>query len=61
MSKYKIEKTNKFKKDYKKMQSRNNFNETEFFLLLWLFWIKVLPIYLLFVKTISYGIPDSLE
>lgn len=30
MSKYKIEKTNRFKKDYKKMQSRNNFSETEF-------------------------------
>lgn len=30
MSKYKIKKTNRFKKDYKKMQSRNNFNEPEF-------------------------------
>lgn len=30
MSKYKIQKTNKFKKDYKKMQSRNNFDETAF-------------------------------
>lgn len=30
MSKYKIQRTNKFKKDYKKMQSRNNFSEIEF-------------------------------
>ena len=30
MSKYKIERTNKFKKEYKKMQSRNNFDEQEF-------------------------------
>ena len=30
MSKYKIERTNKFKKEYKKMKSRNNFDEKEF-------------------------------
>lgn len=30
MSKYKIERTNKFKKDYKKMKTRNNFDEKEF-------------------------------
>lgn len=30
MSKYKIERTNKFKKQYKIMKSRNNFDEREF-------------------------------
>ena len=30
MNKYKIEMTNKFKKDYQKMRSRNNFDEKEF-------------------------------
>lgn len=30
MNKYQIIQTNKFKKDYKKMKSRNNFNEKEF-------------------------------
>ncbi len=30
MAKYKIEITNKFKKDYNKMRSRNNFDENEF-------------------------------
>ena len=30
MSKYKIEKTNRFKKDYKRMQARNCFDEKEF-------------------------------
>ena len=30
MSKYKIEMTNKFKKDYKKMQNRNNFDDKAF-------------------------------
>ena len=30
MSKYKIEITNKFKKDYKKMRSRNNFDDEAF-------------------------------
>lgn len=30
MSKYKIQKTNRFKKEYKKMKSRNNFDENEF-------------------------------
>lgn len=30
MLKYKIEKTNKFKKDYKRMKSRNSFDEKEF-------------------------------
>ena len=30
MSKYKIQITNKFKKDYNKMRSRNNFDENEF-------------------------------
>ena len=27
MNKYRIEKTNKFKKEYKKMKTRNNFDE----------------------------------
>ena len=30
MSKYKIEMTNKFKKDFKKMKSRNNFDSKAF-------------------------------
>lgn len=30
MSKYKIQMTTKFKKDYNKMRSRNNFDENEF-------------------------------
>jgi addiction module RelE/StbE family toxin len=30
MSKYKIEITNRFKKDYKKIRNRNNFNEDDF-------------------------------
>lgn len=30
MNKYRIEKTNKFKKEYKKMKTRNNFDEKEF-------------------------------
>lgn len=30
MAKYKIQITNKFKKDYNKMRSRNNFDENEF-------------------------------
>ena len=30
MNKYKIEITNKFKKDYKKMRSRNNFDDEAF-------------------------------
>lgn len=30
-TKYKIERTNKFKKDYKKVKHRDNFNEQEFF------------------------------
>ena len=30
MAKYKIQMTNIFKKDYKKMRSRNNFDENEF-------------------------------
>ena len=30
MSKYKIQMTNKKKKDYNKMRSRNNFDENEF-------------------------------
>lgn len=30
MSKYRIERTNKFKKEYKKMKLRNNFDEKEF-------------------------------
>ena len=30
MSKYKIQITNKFKKDYNKMRSRNNFDKNEF-------------------------------
>lgn len=29
-TKYKIEKTNRFKKDYKRMKSRNNFDEQAF-------------------------------
>ncbi len=30
MSKYKIQMTTKFKKDYNKMRSRNNFDENKF-------------------------------
>ena len=29
-TRYRIEKTNRFKKDYKKVKSRNNFDEKEF-------------------------------
>ena len=38
-----------------------SFNATNFFLLFCVFCINVLPIYLLFVNTKSYGIFDSFE